>query len=381
MTDMLPMIVSLADGPVPTGSWYPLTAAAAAVLIAVGTLWWVATARPTMQEQRSFDEQNQRLIEDAVRRQLQQAKERQLAGDVDGWVEPVVELSGRRTTQSGVLETAPPDGWQLPGCVVNRTGTPIWDVVVDLIDAQSEHSLPFPALFRPRLDPGSKWRFDWFCGSAFTAYYEDATVPPGDATQLPAPHAVIGAGASRPQLRVTFTDTAGRWVHTGSVLARTALTLALPPGIAPFSRAIEDLSRMEAGTGTSYASLVSELALALQDAARGRLQPLSTDVIQVAQVSQLLAGDHYIYRIHLDRGTGDGNGATAGALRILAGGFHELALRLELERRQAEHGIATEDQLLRARQLVAKTCSALTTLDAVRINAPILASGRFPHGG
>src|SRR5664279_2830080 len=222
MTDMLPMIVSLADGPVPTGSWYPLTAAAAAVLIAVGSLWWVAAARPTMQEQRSFDEQNQRLIEDAVRRQLQQAKERQLAGDVDGWVEPVVELSGRRTTESGVLETAPPDGWQLPGCVVNRTGTPIWDLVVDLIDAQSEHSLPFPALFRPRLDPGSTWRFDWFCGSAFTAYYEDATVPPGDAAQLPAPHAVIGAGAARPQLRVTFTDTAGRWVHTGSVLVRTA---------------------------------------------------------------------------------------------------------------------------------------------------------------
>jgi hypothetical protein len=374
MAGMLLMIVPLPDGPAPTGSWYCLVAAAIAAVVALGTAWWVAAGRATVQEQRAFEEKNQRLIEETVRRQLQQSKQRQLAGDVDGWVEPVVELSGRRTAESGLLETAPPDGWQLPGYVVNRTGSPVWDVVVDLIDAQSEQPLPFPALFRPRLGPGSDWRFDWFCGSAFTAYHEDATVHPGEVDQLPVPHAVIGAGASRPLLRLTFTDTAGRWLHIGASLARTGLAVALPPGIAPFSRAVEDLTRLQAGTGDGYQSLVNELSLALQDAARGRLQPLSTDLVQVARVSQLLAGDHYIHRIHFDRGTGDGKGTTAGSLRTLAGGFHELALRLERDTRASEHGITPEDRLLRARQLVAKTCSALTALEAVRMNAPILAA-------
>jgi hypothetical protein len=381
MAGMLLMIVaSPGSAAAAAGSWYPLAAAAAAAVIALGTLWWVAADKPTLQEQRAFEEQNRRLIDETVRRQLQQSKLRQLAGDVDGWVEPGMELSGRRTAPSGLLETAPPDGWQLPGCVINRTGSPVWDVVVDLIDSQSEKPLPFPALFRPRLDPGSQWQFDWFCGSAFTAYHEDPTVPPGEVTQLPVPHAVICAGASRPQLRLTFTDTTGRWLHTGSTLIRTGLAVTLPPGIAPFSRAMEDLSRLEAGGDGGYRSLVSELTLALQDAARGRLQPLSTDLVQVARVSQLLAGDHYIYRIHFERGTGDGNGSTAGGLRTLAGGFHELALRLEREGREAEHGITVQDQLLRARQLVAKTCSALTALDAVRINAPILAAGDAARG-
>jgi hypothetical protein len=258
--------------------------------------------------------------------------------------------------------------------VVNRTGTPVWDVVVDLVDAQSEQPLPFPALLRPRVEPGTAWHVTWFCGSAFSPYYQDATVPVGEPVQLPVPHPVVGVGASRPQLRLRFTDSAGRWVHTGASLVPSAPGVQLSPGTAPFSRALEDLDRLCGGARASYRSLLSELSMALQDAARGTLQPLSTAPVQLGSVAQLLAGDHYIYRLHLEPGTGEGNGATAGALRTLAGGFHELALRLARELDLAMVEPTPEEELARARQLVAKASSVLTALGAVRINAPILAA-------
>jgi hypothetical protein len=371
MRSTTPLLSAGSAGPVAT--WVIAALALLAAVAALCTLLWVINQRPTPEQRMAEAEQNRRMVEDAVRSQLQQSKQRQLAADVDGWVEPVVELS-RRERDAGLLGTAAPDGWELAGCVVNRTGAPVWDVVIDLVDAQTEHPLPFPALLRPRVEPGTAWDVTWFCGSAFSAYYQDATVDPGDPVQLPVPHSVVGIGASRPQLRLAFTDSAGRWVHTGATLAPTVPGVHLTPGMAPFSRALEDLDRLRAGSRACYRSLLSELSMALQDAARASLQPLSTAPVELGSVAQLLAGDHYIYRLHLEPGTGDGNGATAGALRTLAGGFHELALRLAHESNFAAVEATAGEELARAYQLVAKASSVLTALGAVRINAPILAA-------
>jgi hypothetical protein len=372
--DAATAVLGPAPGSPAEAIWALFWVLAAALLALLGLLVWLVRSTTRIRQRDTQLQEWARGCEERARQEVQRRDALRRAARVDGWLEPARELSPRPAGQ-GRLAVADPDGWQLSGRVTNRGAAPVWDVLVEAIDPQTRRALPLPTLYRSVLPPGQEWPLVWTCGSAFAPAAPGTGRPAGPREQLPVPSLLIEAGSSRPQLRITFSDDAGRWVRVGASVAAAPSEWRLPPGSAAFGRAVEEVEAARAPDAVlDCARVGAEVAQALRELARHRLGPSCGRRIELGALPSLLADPALAGAVYLDPAAAmspavDAPGRLAA---MLSGAFAELELRARATPDEFAGADDEADQQARrrwARLLLAQAGSVLTLTAAVRISA------------
>jgi hypothetical protein len=303
------------------------------------------------------------------------------AARVDGWLDPAAGCPPARRPGG------PPDGVVVRGRVTNRAESPVWDVLVEVVDPLTGQVLPLVPLTRHVLPPGEQWSLEWFAGCAVTGVDPDPArdervageaepetgglvIDLTDAAEgpslvegrsdgrrpLPVPDVLVEAGTVRPQLRITFSDTTGRWARQGAWVAPVTRHRHLPPGCAALSRAAEEFRDADAQSRPpDTARIAIEVSLAVHEVARNRLGRFSDSPLDLSALPRLLTLHPVAGRLRFEPGV---SSPAAGAVSALA-----TAVRLLDERIGSASGSSPEA----SRLLLAHAGSVLTALNALRL--------------
>lgn len=316
---------------------------------------------------------------------------------VDGWLGPPLRCPRPEWPEG------PTDGIVLRGRVMNRTRTPVWDVLAEAVDPRTGHSLPLVPLTRYVLPPGDGWPLEWICGCTVTPpestvidVTEDRVVhlPPSAPAQtpakprtvptcdggsaaernpaasedagLPVPEVLLGVGIARPQLRITFSDASGRWVRLGGWVTPATGDRRPPPGSAAFSRASDELEEATSQNRAPDTSRIAiEVGLALHEVARRRLGRFNDSPLDLSALPALLVRHPFARRLHLEEGTVPRGAPTGPPLAETRRSLVTLALAVRsLDERI---GTASGRSPSSTRLLLAHAGSVLTALNALRL--------------
>lgn len=242
------------------------------------------------------------------------------AARVDGWLDP--PLACPSPDRPG----DPPTGVMLHGRVTNRSKAPVWDVLAEIVDPRTGQALPLIPLVRHVLPPGQQWSLEWIAGCAVTAPGDSVVIDLTESARsrrngmppqpLPLPAMLVEAGTVRPQLRITFSDTAGRWARLGAWVAPVTRDHHHPPGSAALSRAADEFREAETeGRPLDTARVAIEVGLAVHEVARHRLGRFSDSPLDLSALPRLLTSHPIAHRLRFTPGTSFPafRGAPAGA--------------------------------------------------------------------